>query len=105
MNVPPLFDFHSVTLTIVGINTVLAFNADRNRVSIIVSCAANPAVNVSLYASENPFSRWIALASPVSLTLPYRDYGPLIKESIYVAVGTNPTDVTITEVIQIPQYR
>lgn len=99
----PLFDWHTTLVTPLTATPVMAFPANANRVSIIVSCSASPGVNFGLFTGDSGFTEWVQLFSPTNLTFPYRDYGPIIKQAIFIGVGTNGTPVSVTEVIQIPQ--
>lgn len=83
---------------------VQLFHANANRVSLIVTSQhSGPSVE-SLLVSVNKAGTGVfyLFNGPVSATFPYRDYGPIIKEEIWVSLGSAVDTITGVEVFQIP---
>lgn len=97
----PQFDYRSVTLT-----TDLTYRqimpANRNRAAIIISTAVASGQTISIGWKSGNLGLYYFLMTPDTVTLAYRDYGPLIKEEIWLRGAPVGGDVTVTEVTIVP---
>lgn len=83
------------------------FLGNRNRVALTISCNDNTPRNFGFSTNDNPngSGQFLVVSSPFRITLAFRDYGPLIKQPIYVFAGTAGISITAVEIWAIPQGR
>lgn len=92
------FAFRSIAFT--GLNTFTKlFAANRNRVSLTISCADSAVQSsLSFTAGNNQSLVFAMLANPGTFIMPYRDYGPLVKEEVWVIIQSPSPAFTISGV-------
>lgn len=82
-----------------------AFGSNPNRVSLLISCSASAAGgSILVSAVQNNLQEYLNISPPISLLMPYRDYGPLMRQAVFIGstaalVGQN---VSVTEVWRVP---
>ena len=106
---PQQFGFAFRTIAFTGLNTFSKlFDGNRNRVSLTISCA-DTGVQSSLRftAGSNQALVFAMLQNPGTFIMPYRDYGPLVMEEIWVLVQSPSPSFTISgvEIFKIAQNR
>lgn len=101
-----LFDHKLTTVTTVLVATLkLGIMGNRNRVSLLFSADTTPSVNWGVYTTENPSTLFLRLNSPFTFTMLYRDFGPLVKEAMWLSSNPAPSTITITEILLVPNSR
>jgi len=103
---PTVYDTHVATGTpTAGGARVKLFNANSNRVALIIACGGSVAVNGTAFISTKSNSSgdflWFAPGTTEKLT--YRDYGPLIQEEIWCQVNQNSATFTANEIVKVPK--
>ena len=101
-----LFDSRSITLSIAAASGfVKVFESNSTRVSLLVSSDGTLAANTELRLStkQSNAHSWFRLNFPFARSFPYRDFGPLIKEPLFVQVGNGVANVTATEIFAVSQ--
>lgn len=102
----PVYEVRAVTVQPVTVAPfTILFQGNKGRVSMAVSCSDNNARTFTLSTSSSPFGngQFLVLSSPFNVVLAYRDYGPLIRETIYILAGFAGINVVGTEVVLVPQ--
>lgn len=98
-------DFRVSTVVAVSATPVLLFGGNAGRLALTINCsdiAANSYIRISTLPSV--LYHFYVLTNPGSVILPYRDFGSLIRQPIYVS-GFNITAGTTVngmEVFRVP---
>ncbi len=101
-----IYDTRSLTLNVVGnVDKTFFFPGNRNRVALNISADGNPLIERVLFLGPVAILgreyAWLKVNEHTSL--PYRDWGPVIKEPVYIGLFLGATDVLVTETFVIPR--
>lgn len=106
-----IFDFRQASISETEpaiLAGVQLFPANSRRVSLIISSniGSLDASNVNLATAKNASLIWIGTQPPIDWILPYRDYGPIIKQEVWVFANLNvgiTLDLFGVEIFAVPQ--
>lgn len=102
----PLLDFRSVAVADVGpaARTKL-FGANSYRVLLIVSATSTGvAIGLANRPGTNPNGVWVYIDANRTVSLPYRDFGPVIKEEVWFTTNVGGGQIVIGhEVFTVPR--
>lgn len=105
---PVVYDFRQSTVTLTaatGLTGIRAFLSNPNRVSLIIASNAQNIAggtsHVSISTSQKQGSFWFDNTPPVDMRLTYRDFGPILRQEVWVFATTTATiDVYCTEIFR-----
>lgn len=103
----PTYDSRSISDSIQPApNFILMMLGNRNRVALNVSSNGTAVANVALILATTPSDQdsFVWITPGTHLSLPYRDWGPVIKEPIYAANFLGVMDVLLNETFVIPRF-
>lgn len=105
-----MYDFRYSQISLTGLENKLTqiLPANNNRVTVTVSCGDTLAGS-ALFIGTEPIgnSIFVRLSNPNTFVMAFRDFGPLVHQSIWVQLlaPTNPTIVGAVEVYKVPESR
>lgn len=105
-----MYDFRQSLITVsaaAGVTGVKLFGANSQRLSLIVTSnaqnIAGGTAHVSLATLQQTSRIWYDQTPPINMILPYRNYGPIIREEVWVFTNSAVSvDVYGTEVFKLP---
>lgn len=99
---PPIYDHRMTQATIATLATLeRLIQGNANRVSLMFSC--DDATGNYAFAFGESFSNvFMVLSGPFSQVMTYRDFGPLIREPLFVSLGVQPRTIRVLEVLLVP---
>lgn len=98
-----MYDHRSHTVSTPGGAITQVLGGNSMRVSMVISSSqASPAVYV-LYTSSDFHTQYLVLQSPFNFVMPYRDYGPLMQQPLFVQGQDGASQVTVSEVFIVHQ--
>lgn len=81
------YDQHTAESTTLSAGVgVMMFPADSRRVTLTIS-SDEATSNVSLGTGPSYETIYMRLTAPITIVLPYRDFGPLIKQEVWIFGG------------------
>lgn len=103
------YDYRQYSATIaLNDNTLhMLVPSNSRRVSLVISCSDTTPTSIVLFHvgnTSNPTSTILSISAPFSITMPYRDWGPIIRQEIWIE-GLNllpAKTVYATEIVEIP---
>lgn len=101
------YSYNQSSLSLAGSSTLdgMLFGANPRRVTLTLTCGDTTA-NAQIYITRlnGPAGIFLRLSCPFTFIMPYRDFGPLVREPVYViSSGTAPgATIEATEVFQVP---
>lgn len=105
-----MFDFRQSLITIPAAASTTGtklFGSNSGRVSLIVTSNAQNIAggtsHVSLATLQQLTRIWYDQTPPINMILPYRDYGPIIRQEVWVFTNSAVSvDVYGTEIFKLP---
>jgi hypothetical protein len=100
----PQYTSNIVSLSVpTGAARVFFLPANPSRVSLIVSAATFVVARVAFFPGSLGEGVWVAVLTQFAVPLTYRDYGPPMRDAVWLShSGAGSVTLIATEILKIP---